>query len=279
MAKKPRAFVIGWPIAHSLSPALHSFWLNQYGIEGSYEKIAVEPEKLSNFLETFKDNGFVGGNITIPHKQAVFQKLDQADASAKKLQAVNTLWIEGDRLKAGNTDGYGFTANLDEFCPQWRKAKTALVIGAGGASVAIVYALIDAGIDNIIVANRTLLRAEKLTQDVGEKSESIAFENIDTCLHRVDLVVNTTSLGMKGNPPLDVDLAQLPKNAIVTDIVYNPLQTPLLQNASKQGLKTVDGIGMLLHQAVPGFEKWFGVRPEVTRELRAYMLEKLEASQ
>ncbi len=181
-------------------------------------------------------------------------------------------------MQATNTDGYGFAANLDEFAPQWRKAKSALVVGAGGASIAIILALLNAGIENIFIANRTIERAEKLANRMGKQCSAHTMEEIEGLLARTDILINTTALGMKGNEPLELKLDNLPASAIVTDIVYNPLKTTLLQQAEKLNLKTVDGIGMLLHQAVPGFEKWFGLRPSVTPELREYMLDILKAT-
>ena len=274
----PKAFVIGWPIAHSLSPQLHGYWLKQCGIDGSYEKIAVEPQNINEFISSFHAQGFVGGNITIPHKETVYDLLENCDETAKTLKAVNTLWVKDGKLKATNTDGYGFTANLDDFAPQWRKAKTALVIGAGGASRAIILALLNAGIRNIFIANRTIERAEKLATQMAERCSAHTMEDIEKLLGQTDILINTTALGMKGNEPLELKLENLPESAIVTDVVYNPLRTPLLQHAEKLNLETVDGIGMLLHQAVPGFEKWFGFRPRVTPALREFMLDILKAT-
>ena len=274
----PKAFVIGWPIAHSLSPHLHGYWLKQYDIEGSYEKIAVEPHDIKEFIANFQAQGFVGGNVTIPHKETVYDLIENCDPTANTLKATNTLWLEDAKLKATNTDGYGFTANLDDFAPQWRKAKSALVVGAGGASTAIILALLNAGIEKIFVANRTIERAEKLAARIGKQCSAHTMTEIEGLLAQTDILINTTALGMKGNEPLELKLDKLPTSAIVTDIVYNPLKTSLLQQAEKLNLKTVDGIGMLLHQAVPGFEKWFGLRPSVTPELREYMLDILKAT-
>ncbi len=274
--KNLRAFVIGSPISHSLSPQLHGYWLAQHGISGSYEKILVLPEDLDEFLTKIVRSEFVGGNITIPHKETAYQKIRSCNKTASILQAVNTVWIENQSLVAGNTDGYGFSANLDDFAPSWRKAKTAMVLGAGGASKAIILALIHAGYEKIIVANRTYSRAELLAEKMGRQCISIKQDEISDHLKNVQLLINTTSLGMKNQAKLDIKLSNLPNSAIVTDIVYNPLKTHLLQQAHAQGLETVDGIGMLLHQAVPGFEKWFGIKPKVTPELRFHMLSLLK---
>jgi len=271
----PRAFVIGSPILHSLSPELHGYWLEQYGINGSYEKIAVLPEDLEEFLANIISSNFVGGNITLPHKETAYQKIESCNKIANILEAVNTIWIENQSLVAGNTDGYGFSANLDDFAPNWRRAKTAMVLGAGGASKAIIQALIYAGYEEIIIVNRTHSRAELLAEKMGRQCISINQDKILEHLKNVQLLINTTSLGMKNQANPDIELSILSSSTIVTDIVYNPLKTPLLQEAHALGLETVDGIGMLLHQGVPGFEKWFGIRPKVTPELRFHMLNLL----
>ena len=274
----PRAFVIGWPISHSLSPQLHGFWLKQYGVKGEYEKIAIAEDQLDAFLDTIRKDNFVGGNVTIPHKQTAYARISNTSPTAKILQAVNTIWLDNGELVATNTDGYGFTANLDDFCPEWRAAKSAVVLGAGGAARAIVLALLDAGLKKIVIANRTIAKAKSLAQKMGSQCSSADMADIDlidNCLSQTDMLINTTSLGMKGQPSLEINIGMLPKSAIVSDIVYNPLNTELLQRARSLNLKTVDGIGMLLHQAVPGFEKWFGPRPRVSQDLRQYMLKLL----
>lgn len=272
-----KAFVIGWPISHSLSPALHTYWLDFHEINGSYEKIAVPPEKLEEFLDNLPGSAFIGGNITIPHKEMAFGFIKDHKSAAIQLEATNTIWIEGSKLVADNTDGYGFTANLDDFSTDWRNAQSALVIGAGGAAKAVVISLTNAGIKNIVIANRTLSRAQDLAQKFGPSCRAGMLEELPVVLEKTNLLINTTSMGMKNQPPLKIDLAPMPADAIVTDIVYNPLQTPLLKQATSLNLIAIDGIGMLMHQAVPGFEKWFGVRPNVTPQLRAYMLKQLEA--
>ncbi|MCP4073207.1 MAG: shikimate dehydrogenase [Hyphomicrobiales bacterium] len=271
----PRAFVIGYPVAHSLSPDLHGFWLRRYGIRGSYEKIEVPTENLEEFLKNLQTRNFVGGNVTIPHKEMTYQIVKNRNQSTTRLEAVNTLWVENNILMAGNTDSYGFAANMDDFVSGWRDAKTAMVLGAGGASRAVVLALINAGFEQIFIANRTTSRAIVLVDKMGSRCTAVDWDDIPTCLKQIQLLINTTSLGMKGQHSLEIDLSNLPKSAIVSDIVYNPLNTQLLEQARLLGLESVDGIGMLLHQAVPGFEKWFGLRPKVTDELRKFVLDRL----
>ena len=276
MAETSRAFVIGHPIAHSRSPMIHRHWLGQHGIDGTYDAIDVAPDGLALFLERVRSGELVGGNVTIPHKERVFEAVDRRDDAAEAIGAVNTLWMEEGKLVGGNTDAYGFAANLDAGAPQWREAGSALVLGAGGAARAVLHAFRSAGIGRITVLNRTQARAEELAL-AFPGVEAAGLDAGQTLLPRADLLVNTTSLGMKGQPPLDLDLDALPGGAIVTDIVYAPLETPLLRQANARGLKTVDGLGMLLHQAVPGFERWFGVRPEVSSDLRALVVADLEA--
>ncbi|MGJ4858398.1 shikimate dehydrogenase [Labrys sp. KB_33_2] len=273
-----RAFVVGYPISHSRSPLIHGFWLKELGIQGSYERIAVEPAAFQAFATTLADRGFTGGNVTVPHKEAAFRLASVDDPVARDLEAVNTLWFEDGVLKGMNTDVAGFLANLDQEAPGWSdNLRRAVVLGAGGASRAILYGLIQRGAAEILLINRTLERAEALARHFGSKVKALAWDQAETALEGADLLVNTTSLGMKGQPPLDLDLSHLPKSALVTDIVYVPLETPLLAAARRFGLATVDGLGMLLHQAVPGFEHWFGARPEVTPQLRALVLADIEA--
>jgi len=268
-----KAFVTGWPVSHSKSPDLHGFWLREHKVEGSYEAFPVEPEKFPAFLESIKDSGFCGGNVTIPHKEIAFECIEELDQAAKAIGAVNTIWLEGGVLCGGNTDAYGFAANLDEQAPDWRKGKAALVLGAGGASRAVLFALLEADYSKIWIVNRTISRAQELCQHFGEGCSFHGLEEMDDLLGEADLFVNTTSLGMQGSEKAQLpDFSILPKSSVVTDIVYTPLMTPFLQAAEVNGLKTVDGLGMLLHQAVPGFEKWFGPRPKVTSALRKYIL-------
>ncbi|MCB5174742.1 shikimate dehydrogenase [Microvirga lenta] len=277
-----KAFVVGHPIKHSRSPLIHGHWLKQYGIEGSYERIDVAPADFGEFLKTFPERGFVGGNVTIPHKEAACLGVDRRTKRAERLGAVNTLWREDGLIWGDNTDVLGFMAHLDRSLGQgWEEAvDTALIVGAGGAARAIVAGLQDRGIPRLLVINRTLPKAEELVRDLRDDGPSslqaLPWGDIDAALATAGLVVNTTSLGMAGQPPLDLDLGISPDGAVVADIVYVPLRTPLLAAAEARGLRTVDGLGMLLHQAVPGFARWFGVTPEVTPELRALIVADLE---
>lgn len=268
-----KAFVTGWPISQSKSPMLHGFWLDQYGIDGSYQAVGVEPENFTSFLQNIPESEFVGGNVTLPHKEVAFSTVDNLDEAAQKIGAVNTLWLEDGKLHGGNTDAYGFSANMDQYTPEWKEGKTALVMGAGGASRAILFSILQAGYQRIDIVNRTVSRAETLAENFGQKCSAHAWDKLLELLPDADLVVNTTSIGMAGSDTVAMpDLRTLRKSAIITDIVYTPLETPFLKAAKKYNLKTVDGLGMLLHQAVPGFEKWFGIRPEVTNELREHIL-------
>ena len=272
-----KAFVCGWPVDHSKSPLIHTHWLEQHGIAGSYEKIAVTPEAFPQFIKDLRKNGYAGGNITLPHKEAALKLIGDLDDAARQIGAVNTVWFEGNSLVGGNTDWIGFVANLDETAPDWSSTgKTALVIGAGGASRAILYAIQQRKFNNIILANRTVEKAEMLAAEFGTTIQPVALSDVPASMAKADLVVNTSSMGMTGGAPfpsLILDsLADLKADALVTDIVYTPLETALLAAARKSGKRTVDGLGMLLHQAVPGFERWFGVRPQVTDELRRKIL-------
>ncbi|TBW35797.1 shikimate dehydrogenase [Siculibacillus lacustris] len=272
MTHSPRAFVIGWPIAHSRSPLIHGHWLAEHGLAGSYERIAVAPDSIDAFLRDLPTSGFVGGNVTVPHKEAAFRIAAERDAVATATGAVNTLWIDGGRLCGGNTDGPGFLANLDAESPGWdRSPGPVVVLGAGGAASAVAWGLAARGFA-VRLVNRTAARAEALAARLGSGVAAHPWADLPKLLSEARLLVNTTSLGMVGKEPLDLDLAPLPRDALVTDIVYVPLETPLLAAARARGLATVDGLGMLLHQAVPGFERWFGVRPAVTPALRAVIL-------
>jgi shikimate dehydrogenase len=266
-----RAFVIGHPIAHSRSPLIHGYWLERYGITGSYERIDVPPEELSAFLSRMNLDGFAGGNVTIPHKEAALRLVDEASPRARRLGSVNTLWRDGDRVLADTTDGEGFLASVTDIVgPAWAQTvEVAVILGAGGAARAIVGALLDNGVQRIIVANRTEARAYDLAQSAAHRIEVAPWQELGSALSRADLLVNATQCGMKGQPRLDIGTASLPSHAVVADIVYVPLETELLKSARARGLQIVDGLGMLLHQAVPGFERWFGLRPEVTAELRS----------
>jgi shikimate dehydrogenase len=277
MADMLRAFVCGHPVAHSRSPLIHGHWLKTHGIAGIYEKIDVPPAEFSAFAASLAARGFAGGNVTIPNKEAAFALVSRRDGAAEAIGAVNTLWFEGGALVGGNTDAYGFSANLDERLHGWRDAGTATVLGAGGAARAVVHALADAGIGRIAVVNRTAARAESLAA-AFPRAEAHGWDRLDGLLASTDLLVNTTSLGMDGEAGAGLDMALLPDSALVTDIVYVPLETPLLAQASRRGLRTADGLGMLLHQAVPGFERWFGTRPQVTGELRDLVVADLDQS-
>jgi len=266
--KAPAACLIGWPAAHSRSPLIHHYWLRTLGIEGGYVIEAVPPEDLRDFVLRLSLRGFAGANVTIPHKEDVLA-LSTPDARAKAVGAANTLWFADGELRSTNTDVEGFIDNLDASAPGWDAAEDALVLGAGGSSRAVVFGLLDRGIKRIHLANRTIARAETLAGQFGPSVHPVTWDGIDDVLARAKLLVNTTSLGMHGQPSLDVDVGRLPQAAVVADLVYVPLVTPLLAAANAHGLKTADGLGMLLHQAVRGFELWFGRRPEVTAELRA----------
>jgi shikimate dehydrogenase len=272
-----RACVIGWPVEHSRSPLIHRYWLKQYGIDGAYEKEAVRPEDFAAFVNALAEHGYVGANVTLPHKEAALRLARSADEAAIAIGAANTLWLDAEgALHVSNTDAYGFMTNLDAEAPQWNEGLgAAMVLGAGGAARAILYGLIKATDAKILLANRTRARAEALAHVFGPRVEVIDWEKRNDALATCGLLVNTTSLGMVGQAPLDIDLAALPQDAVVADIVYTPLLTPLLVAAAKRGNPTVDGLGMLLHQAVPGFERWFGVRPEVTPALRAHAVASL----
>jgi shikimate dehydrogenase len=272
-----KAFVCGHPIAHSRSPMIHGFWLKKHGIDGFYDAVDVAPENFEAFLGGLAENGLAGGNITIPHKEAAYRFADRRDAAAEEIGAVNTLWFEDGQLCATNTDAHGFAANLDEYAPGWTKAGAAVVLGAGGASRAVIFALKQRGFTDIRIVNRTVARAAELADRFGEGVSAHPPDAVAELLSDAGLLVNTTALGMHGNAEIPADPLHLPDHAIVTDIVYVPLETPLLAAARMRGLKTVDGLGMLLHQAVPGFERWFGVRPEVTPELRSLIVSDLGA--
>jgi shikimate dehydrogenase len=267
-SKVPAACLIGWPAAHSRSPLIHHYWLRLYGIEGAYSIEAIPPEGFAEFVMNLSKHGFVGANVTIPHKERALQ-LTAPDARARAVGAANTLYYEGETLRSTNTDVEGFIGNLDAAAPGWEATGDALVLGAGGSSRAVVFGLIERGIKRIHLANRTMERARALTDQFGGSVMPLAWNGLDDVLPRAGLLVNTTSLGMTGQPPLNVELPLLPSDAVVADLVYVPLETPLLAAAKARGLRTADGLGMLLHQAVRGFELWFGRRPAVTQELRA----------
>lgn len=268
------AGVMGWPVAHSKSPRLHGFWLQRLNVDGAYLPLPVAPENLADAIVGLPALGFSGANLTIPHKEAALTMCDQLDNTAGRIGAVNTIVIdEGGALHGTNSDAFGFIENLRENSLWSASAGAAVLLGAGGAARAIAVALSDAGVPDIRIVNRTEEPARALIETTGIKNASfVSWDERDQVLDGAALVVNSTSLGMLGKPPLDLNLTALPTSAVVNDIVYTPLQTPLLAAAVARGNPIVDGLGMLLYQAVPGFEAWFGVRPEVTRELREFVL-------
>jgi len=268
MTRPRAACLIGWPAAHSRSPLIHHYWLRALGIEGGYNIEAVPPEGFAEFVLRLSAHGFAGANVTLPHKERALA-LSVPDARARAVGAANTLWYEGGELRSTNTDIEGFINNLEACAKGWDKIDDALVLGAGGSSRAVVFGLVERGIKRVHLANRTVERARALADQFGATVHPIAWETIGEALPRAGLLVNTTSLGMHGQPALELDTRLLPSHALVADLVYVPLETPLLAAARARGLKTADGLGMLLHQAVRGFELWFGQRPEVTAELRA----------
>lgn len=271
-----RACVIGWPVSHSLSPVIHGYWLKEYGIEGEYVKQPVEPKDFEDFLKSLGAHGFIGANITVPHKIEAFRLCEFRDAAAEAIGAVNTVWYEDGKLAGSNTDAYGFTANLDSESPGWDRGGPAVVIGAGGAARAIVWALSRRRFKEVRIVNRTEARAAELAA-AFPPARAFGFEAMAEALEGAQLVVNSSTLGMAGAPPLEIDLSPVAKSATVCDIVYHPLETGLLRQAREKGLFAVDGLGMLLHQAVPGFERWFGARPQVTPRLRAAVLAAIKA--
>ncbi len=272
-----RACVIGWPVEHSRSPLLHGYWLKKYGIDGDYTKEAVAPEAIADFLRSLDANGFVGCNVTVPHKAAAFAAADEREASAKAVSAANTLWLSDGKLVAANTDTYGYMTNLGQQAPGWdRRNAPVSILGAGGAARAITYGFLNAGVGEIRVFNRTRARAETLAQQFGPRVKAFDWSEREADSRNSAVLVNTTTIGMNGAGTLDIDLAGFDPECVVCDIVYVPLETELLRKAKSQGLRTVDGLGMLLHQGVPGFEKWFGVRPDVTDELREIVVADIE---
>ena len=272
-----RACVIGWPVEHSRSPLIHRYWLKQYGLDGAYEREAVKPEDLARFLGSLEALGYAGANITLPHKEAALRLATVADEAARTIGAANTLWLdEAGRLNASNTDAYGFMTNLNAVAPGWNEGRRpVMVLGAGGAGRAVLHGLLAEGASRILLANRTSGRAQELADAFGPAVTVVDWRERDRALLGCGLLVNATSLGMTGKEALDLDLALLPSDAAVADLVYSPLQTRLLAAARSRDNRAVDGLGMLLHQAVPGFERWFGVRPAVTDELRAHVAASL----
>jgi shikimate dehydrogenase len=269
-----RCFIIGHPVAHSRSPLIHGHWLAEYGLAGSYERVDVPPAEVPAFIARLRAGEFVGGNVSVPNKEAVLSQLDQASGTARAMGAANTLWMGDGRLHGDNTDAYGFLAHLDACVPGWaERVGTALILGAGGAARAVIHGLAGRGVTRILLVNRSSGRAGELAAAFPDAVAARPWQDVAALVGRSDLIVNTTSLGMHGQPPLEIDLSALRPGTIVDDIVYVPLETTLLAEARRRGGIPVDGLGMLLHQAVPGFERWFGVRPQVTDALRV----KLEA--
>lgn len=263
-----KACVIGWPISHSRSPLIHNYWLKQHGIDGSYTRQPVESAALGEFVRGLADAGYAGCNVTIPHKEAVYQLVTPADATTERLGAVNTVFLSNGRAYGTNTDGEGFINSLAEAAPALTLSNArAVVLGAGGASLAVVNALLERGVSQVALANRTIAKAQLLRERFGERVVPVEWTDASDQLGDCSLLVNTTSLGMKGQPPLTLDLSRLAATAVVTDIVYAPLRTSLLESAAQRGNPIVEGLGMLLHQAVRGFSLWFGVTPKVTEEL------------
>lgn len=283
MTATPQAFVIGDPISHSLSPKLHNHWLQTHAINGNYQAVHIRPDELTSFVAELKNGSYMGGNITIPHKKSVMQMGMNAGKTATILQAANTLWFDGNEIHIDNTDAYGFTENMNDFAPQWKNQNKAIILGAGGAAVAILWAIVQAGYRKIVIINRTQIKAQQLCQRIAsvvDPKNSTSFypagyDQLDQQMLDCDLLVNTTAMGMVGQAELKINLDPLPPTAIVSDIVYNPLQTTLLKKAAKRGLQTVDGLGMLIHQAVPGFERWFGIRPQVTDAARSILIKTM----
>lgn len=278
-----RALVIGYPVAQARSPLLHGFWLREYGIAGEYGREEVKPEDVATFLQALPARGFAGCNVTIPNKEAAFQACTRTTARAAALGAVNTIWFEDGEVWGDNTDGLGFVAHLDAVHPGWDTTnQRILLLGAGGGARGLAMPLLEREPTRLAFSNRSEERLGKLVADLKVVApeapvDILPWDAKDAALVDFDLVINTTSLGMQGKEPLAIDLSRLPAHAIVADIVYVPLETPLLASAKARGLKTLDGLGMLLHQAVPGFEKWFGRKPDVTEALRAHIVAHLAA--
>ena len=269
MGKEQKAVcVIAWPAGHSRSPLIHNYWIKQHKLDAEYRREAVPPEKFAEFITHLHDHGYIGANITVPHKETAL-KLTEPDERARAVGAANALWYKDGRLRSTNTDVEGFLANLDAVTPGWdRGLSTAVVLGAGGGARAVVYALVTREVGRIYVINRTKEKAQALRKKFGSAVQVAGWDETTGLLGGAGLLVNTTTLGMVGQPPLELNL-RCPASMVVADIVYAPLVTGLLATARARGLRTADGLGMLLHQAVRGFELWFGIKPEVTPELRA----------
>jgi shikimate dehydrogenase len=272
------ACIVGWPVGHSRSPLIHNYWLKHYGIAGEYRREAVPPDAFPAFVKNLAARGYAGCNVTLPHKEAAL-KLSRPDDRAQAVGAANTLWLDGEGVRSTNTDVEGFLDNLDACAPHWNQdLRTAVVLGAGGAARAVVYGLVLRGASRIVIVNRTLDRAAELRRRFGERVHVVGWDERDEPLADAELLVNATTLGMEHHGGFTLDLGRLPGHALVADLVYVPLLTPLLTAARSRGLRTADGLGMLLHQAVRGFTLWFGKKPEVTAELRTLVEADLTAS-
>jgi shikimate dehydrogenase len=270
------AGVMGWPISHSRSPRIHGYWLREYGINGAYVPLAINPRDLDECFSALPKLGFRGWNITLPHKEAALKLVHKLSAAAERIGAVNTVTVQSDGSLVGdNSDAFGFMAHLTQTAPNWRTDRAAVVLGAGGAARAICFALLEAGVPEVRVANRTIERSKVLADINGRKLRPVAWEDRSEILADIGLLVNTTSLGMTGQPPLEIALDAMPSDSVVNDIVYVPLETPLLANAKKRDLRTVDGLGMLLHQARPGFSRWFDREPVVDEALYAAIVKDI----
>jgi shikimate dehydrogenase len=273
------ACVIGWPVSHSRSPLIHGYWLGKYGILGTYDRQAVRPEHVKPFLENLHESGYLGCNVTLPHKEAVFGLVNIADDATRRLGVVNTVFSRNGELWGTSTDGDGFIANILAAVPDWKvSGRNIMLLGAGGAARAIAGTLVDRGAAQVQIANRTLERAQTLRVELGKRIAPLAWTEAAGALAEADLLVNTTSLGMQGQPDLELNLDRLPSTTIVSDIVYVPLETTFLVRARERGNRVVPGLGMLLHQAVRGFELWFGVKPAVTQELYDFVAANIERS-
>ncbi len=276
MSEFIKAGVIGHPITHSKSPLIHNYWIKAYGLQGSYEAIDIPPDDLEGGVKRLIDEGYTGFNVTVPHKETALSLCDKVEHNAQAISAVNTVVIEDGKLHGLNTDGFGFLNNIWDTAPDFEfEKKRAVVLGAGGAARAIISGLIGEEIGQIILINRTREKAEKIKDEMGFSSDLIivgTWELRHQILEGADLLINTTSLGMEGQPALDIDFGALPKKALVNDIVYAPLQTDLLKAAQENGNVAITGIGMLIHQARPAFKEWFGLLPDVTDELRSLVL-------
>jgi len=269
MSKEHKAVcVIAWPAGHSRSPLIHNYWIKQHKLDAEYRREAVPPDKFAAFVENLRDHGYIGANITVPHKEVALA-MSEPDDRARAVGAANTLWHDGDTLRSTNTDVEGFLANLHVAAPGWdRGLETAVVLGAGGGARAVVFALLQREVGRVYVINRTRERAQALKKKFGARVHLAGWNETTGLLGGAGILVNTTTLGMVGQPSLEINL-RCPASLVVADLVYAPLETGLLASARARGLRTADGLGMLLHQAVRGFQLWFGVRPEVTPELRA----------